>query len=153
MSEQPEVDPTVEPSGGPARPASTDQTFEKSSDFLAGGRYPLSDEDIHSRANVRHLMARSDALDGMQAKFERLQADFFEKNTQLSVMKARAERNSVYDSFMTFCNSFGFAVSGYAASLLTATGVDKTLPVIWTISGLIIAGGSVLAQFRLRMKP
>jgi hypothetical protein len=129
MSGQPEVDATVEPSDGTGRFAPSDRAYEKS-DFLAGGRYSLTDADIHSRANVRHLMARSDALDEVQTKFDRLQNRHFELNTELSVIKARAERSAVYDHFITFCNSAGFAATGYAVSFLTVTGGDKTLPAV-----------------------
>lgn len=150
MSGEPELDATVEPPDRVGPPLQSDRAFEKS-DYLALGRYPLTDTEILSRANVRHLMARSDELDELRPKFERLQATNFQLNTDLSVIKARAERSAVYDHFITFCNSAGFAATGYAVSFLTATGGDKTLPIIFTVLGLIIAGGSLLAQIRSRL--
>nr|WP_294523641.1 hypothetical protein [uncultured Rhodopila sp.] len=148
-SERPASDPTVEPSDGIGRAAPIARTAEKS-DFLARGRYPLTDDEIHSRANVRHLMARSDALDDLQIRFHRLQTDYFEISRELSVVRTKSERNAVYDNFITFCNSAGFAVTGYAVSFLTVTGADRTLPAIWTAFGLLIAGGSLWAQIRGR---
>jgi hypothetical protein len=149
---QPERDATVEPAAGQGLAAPQDQTDEKRgrASFLAQGRYDLSDEDIMSRANVRHLMARSDLLDEVQEKLEAERERSAVLDKELSVLKARTERQAGYDNFITFCNSAGFAATGYAISFLTSGPGDKRLDYVWTILGLIIAGGSLIAQLKIR---
>ena len=67
-SEEPE---TVEPKL-PAQAPGQELPKGSSADYLSQARYGLTDEDIHSRANVRHLMARSDRLDELGRQFVEL---------------------------------------------------------------------------------
>ncbi len=120
----------------------------KNASFLALGRYELTEEDIHSRANVRHLMARSDQLDEAHLDLARLRERYAELHEQLAVLRERYAARGGQQVFVTFCGSAGFAGLGYGISLLTTNPLRTREGIVVTVFGFLIAVGSVIAQIR-----
>lgn len=115
-------------------------------DFLALGRFGLTEADIHSRANVRHLMARSDQLDKALLELAELRERNATLNKELAVLKERYSTRGGLQAFITFCVSVGFAALGSGISLITANPPSMREGIIAALFGALIAIGAVIAQ-------
>lgn len=71
---------------------------------------------------------------------------------ELALIRLEKKRNAQIENYLTFAIAAGFSVIGYAISFITAApaGADKTLSLVWVVIGLVIAGGALYMQIKLR---